>query len=149
MTPKNKEKAEEIRHLDAKDRQILNILAINSRTKLTKIAKEIQLSIDSTKKRIQRLEKDGVIIMYTIQPDARKFGLPLAVHIYVKLNNVKKERYDEFINDMKKNARVIDLMSVLGDYDVYIVMLAKDTSELEKMKLDIKQKFTDIIDDWK
>ena len=50
---------------------------------------------------------------------------------------------------MKKNPRVIDLMSVLGDYDIYIVMLAKDTSELDKMKLELKQKFTEIIGDLK
>ena len=50
---------------------------------------------------------------------------------------------------MKKNPRVIDLMAMLGDYDIYIVMLAKNTSELDKMKLEIKQKFTDLIGDWK
>jgi len=41
------------------------------------------------------------------------------------------------------------LMSVLGDYDVYIVLLAKDPNDLEKMKLELKQKFTDLIGDWK
>ena len=39
-------------------------------------------------------------------------------------------------------------MSVLGDYDVYIVLLAKDPNDLEKMKLELKQKFTDLIGDW-
>ena len=69
--------------------------------------------------------------------------------LMAKLKNVTKERYDEFINEMKKNPRAIDLMSMLGDYDIYIVILAKDTAELDKIKIEIKQKFSDIIDDWK
>lgn len=149
MKTKMAAKEDKIRQLDELDRRILNILSENARTKLTQIAKHVQLSVDSTKKRIQKLEKDGVIAKYTIQPNPSRIGLPLGVHIYVKLKNVTKEKYDEFINDMKKNPRVIDLMSMLGDYDIYIVVLAKNTTELDTMKLEIKQKFTDLIDDWK
>lgn len=141
--------AENIRELDAIDRQILNILSENAREKLTAMARKVQLSVDSTKKRMQKLEKDGVITGYTIQVNPNRYGLPLAVHIYVKLKNITKERLDAFFGDMKKNARVIDLMSVLGDYDVYIVILAKNTEEMDAIKTEIKQKFTDIIDDWK
>jgi Lrp/AsnC family leucine-responsive transcriptional regulator len=142
-------KPEEIRHLDDKDRQILNILARNSREKLVKIAKEIGLSVDSTKKRVEKLEKDGVIRHYTIQPDIGRIGLPIATHIYLKLKPSTRQRYEEFIAAMKKNPRVIDLMSVLGDYDLYIVLIAKDTLELDRMKREIKEKFADLIGDWK
>lgn len=75
--------------------------------------------------------------------------MPLGVHIYLKLKNLTKERHEQFIADMKKNSRCIDLMSVLGDYDMYIVLLAKDAPDLDRMKLEIKQKFADIIADWK
>ncbi len=142
-------KSQEISQLDELDRRILNILSENARTKLTVIARNIQLSVDSTKKRIQKMEREGVIDKYTIQPNALKLGFPMAVHIYVKLNNVTKESYESFIETMKKNTRVIDLMSVLGDYDVYIVMLAKSTAELDEMKLEIKQRFASMIADWK
>ena len=149
MKAKNKEKNEEIRHLDEIDRRILNILAQNSRSKLTKIAKEIQLSVDSTKKRIEKLEKDGVIKKYTIQINDARIGYNFGVHIYAKLKNVTKERYEEFISYMQKNPRVINLMSMLGDYDIYIVIVAKNTAEMDKMKLELMQKFTDLIGDWK
>jgi|SRR3989338_6989840 len=140
---------ENIRELDLIDRQILNILSENAREKLTTIARKVQLSMDSTKKRIQKMENSGLITRYTIQVNPERYGLPLAVHIYVKLKNITKERLDAFFGDMKKNSRVIDLMSVLGDYDVYIVILAKNTEDMDAIKTEIKQKFTDIIDDWK
>ena len=146
---KNATKIKKNKPVDAIDRRILNILAENARTKLTKISKEIGISVDSTKKRMDKLEKRGAITRYTIQIDTKEFGLDLGIHIYLKFTNLTKERFDAFISDMMKNPRVIDLMSVLGDYDMYVVMLAKDAQELEKMKLEIKEKFMDIIADWK
>jgi len=141
-------KSKNLIDIDEIDRRILNILAQNSRTKLIQIAKQIGLSVDSTKKRIQKLEKN-VINRYTIQVDDTKLGFNLGVHIYIKLKNITKERYDEFIKEMERNSRVIDLISMLGDYDMYIVILAKDTTEMDEMKMEIKQKFSDIINEWK
>ncbi len=135
--------------LDEKDRRILNILSDNARSKLTYIAKHVNLSIDSTKKRIEKLERNGVIAKYTIQPNAEAIGYNLGVHVYIKLRGVTQERYDELIEHLKKDIRIIDLMSMAGDYDLYIVMLAKNTQEIDKMKMSIRQKFTDLIDDWK
>ncbi len=145
---KKKEKSAEIRHLDAIDRQILNILCDNAREKLTKIARTVQLSADSTKKRIEKLEKDGVIDKYTIQPNPRIYGIPMGVHVYIKLKNINMEKYNELIKDMMKNTRVIDLMAMIGNYDLYIVFLAKDQDEFEKMKLEVREKFGSIIGSW-
>ncbi len=141
--------SDKLRELDETDRRILNILSENAREKLTAIAKRVHLSIDSTKKRVEKLERDGVIGKYTIQPVPSRIGLPLAVHVYIKLRNVTKERHGEFISEMTKNPRVIDVMSMLGDYDMYIVILAKNTAELDKMKIETKEKFADMIGDWK
>ncbi len=142
-----KVKSEKIRPLDAVDRKILNILSENARTKLTVIAKSVGLSVDSTKKRMERMKKNDVIHKYTIQADDPE--IRMAVHIYIKIKNMSQENYDEFINAMKKNPRCIDLMAVLGDYDIYVVLLGKDPQDLDRMKLEIKQKFNDLIGDWK
>ncbi len=135
--------------LDEKDRRILNILSDNARAKLTYIARHVQLSIDSVKKRIEKLERSGVITKYTIQPNPGALGYGLGVHVYIKLKGVTQERYDELIAYLKKDTRIIDLMSMAGDYDLYIVMLAKNTQEMDRMKMEIRQKFTDLVDDWK
>ena len=149
MSYKGTETDEKIRVLDETDRRILNILSDNARTKLTVIARKVNLSIDSTKKRVQKLEDDGVITKYTIQPDVHKLGLTMGIHIYIKLRNINQERYDEFIEEMKKNSRIIDLLSMMGDYDIYLVILAKNSHDYDKIKMEIKQKYTDIIGEWK
>ena len=140
-------KPHKIRPLDEKDRKILNILTENARTKLTIIAKNVQLSVDSTKKRMERMERDGIISKYIVRAEDPE--IHMGVHIYIKIRNMSQNRYDEFIDAMKKNPRCIDLMAVLGDYDIYVVLLGKNPQDLDRMKLEIKQKFNDLIGDWK
>ncbi len=146
---KEGQKSTVLRELDRIDRDILNMLSKNARAKLTQIAKRVGLSIDATKKRILKLERDGVIARYTIQVNPRIIGLPLAIHIYLQLRNFSQKRFDEFIGYLLGSPRVIDVMSVAGDYDLYIVFLAADPDDLDKRKNEIKQKFSDIIGDWK
>lgn len=148
MAPKVAESTRKFRELDNTDRQILNILSKNARSKLTTIARDIRLSVDSTKKRIERLEK-YVIKKYTIQIDDGKLGYNLGVHVYVKLKDVAKDVYKQFIDDMIRDPQVITLVAMLGDYDIYIVFVAKSPREMEEMKLDIRQRFGSIIGEWK
>ena len=149
MEGKPDKKPIKLRELDEIDRQILNILSKNARTKLTTLAKEIRLSIDSTKKRLQKLEESKVILRYTISADPNKLGTPLGVHVYVKLKDVVKEKYEGFVNELSRNHRVIVLMAMLGEYDLFIVFLAKDTREMDEMKMELRQKFSSIIGEWK
>lgn len=147
MTSKNATKTKEIRLLDEIDRRILNILTENARTKLTVIAKNVQLSVDSVKKRMKRMEKDNIITKYIVRAEDPE--LHLGVHIYIKIRNMSRERYDEFIDYMKKNPRCIDLMGMIGDYDLYVVLVGKNQQDLDRMKLEIREKFNDFIGDWK
>ncbi|MCD6476800.1 MAG: AsnC family transcriptional regulator [Candidatus Aenigmarchaeota archaeon] len=141
-------KSKNIRQIDQIDTKILNILSENSREKLTSIARKIGLSIDATKKRIKKLEKNNIIKRYTIQVNVENIGIPLTFYIYIKLSNVTQERLNEMINFLKKNPRIIDVISVLGSFDLFIVAISKDPEEMNQIKMQIKEKFRDIIADW-
>ncbi len=149
MKSKYGKNEEDLSQVDAIDRKILNILAGNARTKLTVIARQIGLSIDSTKKRIEKLEKNKIILKYTIQAHMGKLGTGLAVHVYVKLKDLTKEKYENLIKDLSNDYRVVDLVSMLGDYDLFIVLLGRDTIEMDEMKMEIRQKFGSLIGEWK
>ncbi len=141
-------KTEELREIDAKDRNIINILGENGREKYTSLAKKIGLSIDATKKRVDTLIKDGVITP-TVLVNFDAVGLPVCSHVYIKLAPPSEAKYEEFIAYLKKNSRILYVMFMLGDYDVYLVVLAKDTKELGDIKHEIRQKFSAVIADWK
>lgn len=142
------EKSQNFANLDDRDKQLLTLLTENARIKLTTLAKKIQLSIDATRKRLIRLEKE-VITKYTIQVNAQLLGLPLGVHIYLRLKDLREGDYDKLVRHLRTDPRVINLISMIGDYDLYVVMLAINAEDLEKRKLAIRQQFSHIIADWK
>ena len=148
MRRKNQPKAENISPLDEKDKIILNTLSKNARERLTSIAKKVDLSIDSTKKRIQRMERLGIITKYTIHVEPSKYGYGFYVHTFIKFKNLSKQRFDQLIDKLVKNKKVVDVFSMLGMYDLFIVYIGRDKEDFTNFELDIRHEFGDIIDDW-
>lgn len=144
----NAHKTKKISQIDECDRKILNILSDNSRAKLLYIAREIRLSVPSTKARIDRLVADEVITKFTIQVDTEKTGMPIGVHARIKLKNITEEKQDEFINNLKKNKNVIDIFSIIGDVDLLLVIIARDSTDMNRILFKIRHEFTDLIADW-
>jgi len=52
--------------MDSKDSHILKVLALNSKTTNTGLAKKIGLSESATLERVRRLESSGIIQGYTL-----------------------------------------------------------------------------------
>ena len=55
------------KELDAKDRQIIHLLAQNARRPISSLAKAINLSRSATQERLQRLEDSKAILGYTLR----------------------------------------------------------------------------------
>lgn len=136
-------------NLDNKDRLLLEILQKNSRESLTNIAKAIKLSIDSTHKRIKKLYEKEIIVKFGIFIDPKALGYDLVANIQIKLHNISEEELNKFISFLKAHKNVIELITTLGEYDITCVLIAKNTEELEIISREIRQKFKDLIADWK
>ena len=72
-------------NLDKKDSVMLDILQKNCRTSLTELAKQANLSVDSVKKRLKKMEVNK-IFHSRIQIRPRRFGFPNLIDIKIKLN---------------------------------------------------------------
>lgn len=134
--------------LDEKNCQILTILSNNCRTSLSSIAKEVNLSVDSVKKRIKKMHENSIFFP-TIQLRPRHFGYPNIVEIKIKLRNFTKDQYDEFVNHMINHPRITEAFALSGDFDFSITVLSKDHEDLAEICGEIRNKFSSIISDWK
>jgi Lrp/AsnC family transcriptional regulator for asnA, asnC and gidA len=134
--------------LDEKDIKIIRILARNGRERVTKIAREINLSIDATNKRIKKMVENG-IFDFGIYLYPQKIGYNITTNNLVKLRNFSQEEYDGLIRYLVKHPRVTTLLTLAGDYDLNIVIMAKNNDELEEIIRGIRTKFASIISDWK
>ena len=135
-------------NFDSKDKKLLVLLQKNSRESLTNLAKSIQLSIDSTNKRIKKLFEAGIINRFSIFIDPKKTGYDLVANVQIKLQNVSEKQLGEFLSYLKEHPSVTSLLTTLGHFDVTCVIIAKSTQELEQIYLTIRYKFKDLIADW-
>lgn len=136
------------RALDEKDKKILMLLQKDGRMQLTEIAKKVNLSIDSVHKRMKEMQKKEIFFS-GIFVDPRRIGFPLIVDVKIKLQNITEREKQEFIEHLVSHKRVIDLLSIMGDFDLTCVIIAKDTNEFEEISTKIRQKYSNIIADWK
>jgi len=136
------------RAIDEKDANIIMLLQKDGRMQLTEIAKKVGLSIDSVHKRIKEMLRKEVFFT-GIFVNAKAIGYPLIIDIKIKLHNITKEEKEEFIQHLKSHKRVIDLLSIMGDFDLTCVIIAKDTNEFEDISTQIRQKYSNLIADWK
>lgn len=135
--------------LDDKDKVLLQMLQKNSRESLTKLAKKLDLSIDSTHKRIKRLQRTGIIDRFGVFINPKPMGYELIVNIQIKLRNISDEELDKLMGFLKSHKNITVLITTLGHFDILCIMIAKNTEELETISRHIRQKFRDLIDDWK
>jgi len=135
--------------LDNRDRLLLNLLQKNSRESLTGLAKALKLSLDSTHKRIKKLHEKGIISRFSIFIDPKVLGFDLVANVSIKLHNISDEQLNKFIGFLKEHKNVIELITTLGEYDITCVFIARNTEELELLFRNVRQKFRDLIADWR
>ena len=135
--------------LDKRNKKLLMLLQENGRASLTELAKTLNLSIDSTHKRLKKLKANGVIANFGIFIDPKVLGYDLVANASIKLHNISEKELNEFIDYLKSHQNVIELISTLGEYDLTCVMIAENTAVLEETSRHIRQKFRDLIADWR
>lgn len=133
--------------LDATNRRILTLLQMNCRMSLTDIGKDVGLSVDSVKKRIDRMVRNDIFFP-RIQLRPRNFGYKNVVEIKIKLCEATREEKRELIAHLLKEPHVTEIFEVAGAWDLTIVVIAKDAQHLGRITNPIKNRFNRIVADW-
>ena len=114
---------------------------------LTKISKKIGLSVDSVRKRIIKM-KENKIFHPQIQLRPRNFGFGNIVDVKMKLQYSSQEEFDKFINYLVNNPRVVEVLSVEGEWDLAVVLIAKDAIDLGNVTSEIRARYGKLINSW-
>ena len=108
--------------MDKIDLEILKILKSNARAKYVTIAKEVGLTEGAVRRRIKKLQRDGIIRKFTIETMAEFEGVVLVETEPTMTRNVAER--------MKRiAARVFE---VSGDYDIAAFIQAYTIDDLNK-----------------
>ena len=114
--------------MDAIDLKIISILEKNARIPLKSLAEQVFLSSPATASRIEKLEKEGIIISYSARLDLKKLGLPITAFINLDLDPKQKPTFYPFI---RSHPNVLECNCVTGRYSQLIKVAFESTEALD------------------
>jgi Lrp/AsnC family transcriptional regulator, leucine-responsive regulatory protein len=115
--------------LDGTDHEIIDLLERDARRTLADIGKRVSLSAPAVKRRIDRLERLGIIIGYTIQVDHAKLGRPLEA--FTELLFTGSTDVETITATAAEIPEVEAVFTTAGDRDALVWLRARDMPHLQ------------------
>ncbi|WP_028966337.1 Lrp/AsnC family transcriptional regulator [Sphingomonas phyllosphaerae] len=122
--------------LDEYERRILRELQRDGQQTVAEIAAKVGLSASPCWRRIDRLEREGVIRGRVALVDRRKVGLSAHIFAQVRLNAHGRANLDEFAAAIRGFPEVLDAYVLMGTTDFMLRIVARDIDAYERFFFD-------------
>jgi DNA-binding Lrp family transcriptional regulator len=116
--------------LTIKDRELLALLGENARTPVATLAKKLSLSRTTVQARLERLEREGIIIGYGIRLSAEYSSSLIKAHILI---TIAPKALSEVVASLGRLQAVTTLHSVSGSFDLIAIIVAPTIAELDQL----------------
>ncbi len=114
--------------LDDTDHRILELLTANARRTMADIAGQVALSASAVARRVDRLERLGVITGYTVRVDHAKAGRPIEAFTEVRFAGTAD--LGEIRTSATRLPEVQAVFTTAGDPDALVWLRVPDVSRL-------------------
>ena len=119
--------------LDDTDRRILDELAADGRMSMRTLAERLHVSRANAYARVDRLQKSGVIRGFRADVDPVASGLTTTAYVTLNLRQADWRRIRERLQALPGIAHI---GLVGGDFDVILLVRARDNEDLRRLVLD-------------
>ena len=109
-------------------RKILKLLQENARTSLKTIAEKTFLSSPAVSSRIERMEREGIILGYEAQVDPIKLGYHILAFINLNVLPEDKPKFYAYANGVPN---ILECSCVTGEYSMLMKVAFPSTRELD------------------
>lgn len=117
--------------LDGTDREIVDLLLVEGRRTLSDIGKQVGLSAPAVKRRLDRLEQDGVIVGYSARVNYTKLGRP--IEAFTELRFAGKTKVAEIAGVAGDLPEVEAVHTIAGDPDALVHLRVRDVADLTRV----------------
>ncbi len=118
--------------LDQFDKAIIRQLQKNSRISVTELADVVGLSKTPCKVRMDKLEKQGYILGYSLLVDRAKLGESHVAFVQVTLSDTKTKALEAFNQAIRKIPEVEQCHMIAANFDYLIKMRTSDMESYRK-----------------
>ena len=114
--------------LDSFDRQLIDLLKVNARLPVVKLAKALGCARSTVQLRLKALEDSGVISGYTISVTAPRTAPGIHAMVLISIES-RHER--EVVRELTRLHNIVKLHSISGRYDLCAMLTTESTEELD------------------
>lgn len=122
--------------LDRIDIAILDVLQRDGRLPNAELAERIGLSASACLRRVQRLERAGVIVGYAARLEPAALGLGLTAFVRVQLEKHGSASIDAFAIAVADWDEVVACHALTGDMDYLLQVVVEDLDHFQRFLLD-------------
>ena len=116
--------------MDQTDYKILEILQLNGRISMQKLAQEVNMSAPATIERVRRMEQNGSIVGYRalVRPD--RMGRDVLAYILI---TVDRHCLGSLYRLIQTNDAIVNASELAGHFTHFIELSCKDMDEFQRM----------------
>ena len=117
--------------LDATDRKIVDVLSHDARCSASQVGRLVGLSPPAAKRRIDRLERIGLIRGYTVELDQRQLGDQ--IEAFIELRFAPGTQVAEVDNAVADLPELVTSFTLAGDPDALAHVRVRDLEHLKRV----------------
>lgn len=125
-----------IPQIDTLDRKIIRALQRNGRMTNLELASEVNLSPSPCLRRLRNLENNGAITGYSVEVNAKAYGLPVTVMVRISLDKHTEDVVLRFEERMKAIPEVLECFVMTGLSDYLLRVVVSDLEDYERFVRD-------------
>jgi Lrp/AsnC family transcriptional regulator, leucine-responsive regulatory protein len=129
--------------LDETDRRILRELQRDGALRNDELAERIGLSPSPTLRRVRALEERG-LLRYIALVDPQKVGLGVRMRVDIRLTEQDRAALERFDTAILAMPEVLECMTMLGEWDYSLTVVAHDVEDYQRFLLDRLAKLPNI-----
>ncbi len=122
--------------VDDVDRRLLRLLQNDAGLSMADLARQAGMSAGPCARRVEKLERAGVIRGRQVMVNHRALGLAVEVFLRVTLDKTAGNAFDAFINAARKIPEVTAIQTLLGRVDIRMDVRARDLAHYQQIYRD-------------
>lgn len=126
--------------LDAIDLRIITCMQDRGRITNQDLALEIGLSPSACLRRVQILERDGIILGYGVRLSEASLGYRTTVVVQITLDRQTEEALETFEQAVRAHPEIMEAYLMSGDADYMLRVVVRDPSDYERLHKDVLSK---------